>query len=183
MPHISLNNNLPGVTGLLEYRKDASVPLRELTQLLLRGDSTLSEADRELIAAAVSNQNKCVYCTTSHAATANAFLAENNTTKMVMENYNNAPISNKLKALLAIALQVQESGKAVSTQAIEHAKINCASDLEIHDTIMIAALFCFYNRYVDGLATIAPTDDTYYTEMALRLKEKGYYRPENGYKI
>ncbi len=60
MPYILLEAHLPGVTGLLEYRKDTGAPLRELTQLLLRGPSTLTEAERELIAAVVSHRNECV---------------------------------------------------------------------------------------------------------------------------
>ncbi len=181
MAYINLEAHLPGVTGLLEFRRDAAEPLRELTQILLRGASSLTEAERELIAVAVSNKNECVYCTTSHAAAADVYYGENETTQKVKEDIETAPVSNKMKALLAIALQVQESGKKVTPAAIQKAKENGANDLEIHDTVMIAALFCFYNRYVDGLGTYAPTDSKYYSEMAVRLKEKGYYRPEQGY--
>ncbi|MDX2304782.1 MAG: peroxidase-related enzyme [Microscillaceae bacterium] len=181
MAYIQVENHLPGVTGLLEFRKDAAEPLRELTQLLLRGANTLTEAERELIATAVSHKNECVYCTTSHAAAADAYYGDHEITEKVKNNIETAPISNKMKALLMIALQVQESGKKVTQQSIENAKKQGATDLEIHDTVMIAALFCFYNRYVDGLGTFAPTDPNYYTEMAQRLKEKGYYRPQRGY--
>ncbi len=181
MAHINLEAHLPGVTGLLEFRKDTAEPLRVLTQLLLRGPSSLTEAERELIATAVSSKNECVYCTTSHAAAADAYLGEHDTTQKVRENVATAPISDKMKALLTIALQVQQNGKEVTPTAIEHAKSQGATDIEIHDTVMIAALFCFYNRYVDGLGTYAPTDPVYYAEMAQRLKEKGYHRPPQGY--
>ena len=181
MAHINLENNLPGVTGLLEYRKDTSVPLRELTQILLRGKSTLSESDRELIATVVSNKNECVYCTTSHKAAADAFLGEEETSRTVNENIETSTVSKKLKMLLVIALQVQQGGKNVTEEAINSAIQEGATDLEIHDTVMIAALFCFYNRYVDGLGTFAPTEPIYYSEMAQRLKTNGYYRPINGY--
>jgi uncharacterized peroxidase-related enzyme len=181
MAHINLENQLPGVTGLLEFRKDASVPLRELTQILLRGANTLTEAERELIATVVSNRNECVYCTTSHSAAADVYFGDNEITTKIKENIETAPISDKMKALLSIALHVQENGKSVKATSIEKAKINGATDLEIHDTVMIAALFCFYNRYVDGLGTFAPTDPIYYSDMALRLKENGYYRPKTGY--
>lgn len=181
MAHIKLEEHLPGVTGLLEFRKDAAEPLRELTQLLLRGANTLTEAERELIATAVSSKNECVYCTTSHAAAADAYYGDNQITEKVKNNIETAPVGDKMKALLSIALHVQESGKKVTKQSIEKAKKQGATDLEIHDTVMIAALFCFYNRYVDGLGTFAPTDPVYYAEMAQRLKEKGYYRPKEGY--
>lgn len=181
MAHIKLEEHLPGVTGLLEFRKDAAEPLRELTQLLLRGANTLTEAERELIATVVSNKNACFYCTTSHSAAADAYYGDDQITQKVKNNIETAPVSDKMKALLAIAEQVQEGGKNVTEQAIEKAKARGATDLEIHDTVMIAALFCFYNRYVDGLGTFAPTDPVYYAEMAQRLKDKGYHRPEQGY--
>lgn len=181
MAYISVEEHLPGVTGLLEFRKDTSEPLRELTHILLRGKSTLTEAERELIATAVSHKNECVYCTTSHAAAADAYFGDSIVTSKVKEDYTQAPITDKMKSLLTIALQVQENGKKVTPLAIENAKNLGASDMEIHDTVMIAALFCFYNRYVDGLGTYAPSDAKYYTDMAWRLKENGYYRPKEGY--
>ncbi len=182
MPHINLNNNLPGITSLLEYRKETAQPIRELTQILLRGPSTLSEAERELIATAVSHKNECVFCTTSHTVVVDAFLGEANTCLQVKNNFEEANISEKLKGLIAIALQVQLSGKAVSTANIERAKHAGATDLEIHDTVLIAALFCMYNRYVDGLGTTLPTENSnYFPDLAARLTTTGYYRNEKGY--
>ena len=86
-----------------------------------------------------------------------------------------------MRALLTVAVQVQQSGKEVTHESISKAKANGATDLEIHDTVLIAALFCLYNRYVDGLATVAPNDPLYYEQMAVRLKSSGYYRPVEGY--
>lgn len=181
MPHISLESHLPGVTGLLEFRRDTAEPLRELTQILLRGESSLSPAERELIATLVSHKNRCVFCTTSHAAAADAYFGSSALTEQVCADHRTAPISEKMKALLTIASQVQESGKSVTPEAVEAAKNAGATDLELHDTVMIAALFCFYNRYVDGLATIAPTDPTYYKGLGIRLRNDGYHRPAQGY--
>lgn len=182
MPYIDLGSNLPGVTGLLEYRKDTGDLLRELTQLLLRGPSTLTEAERELIATAVSSANACIYCTTSHAAAADAYREDDiSLAQQVAADYRTAPVSDKLKTLLQIALHVQENGTAVTQHDIDRATATGATDREIHDTVMIAALFCFYNRYVDGLGTYAPADPEYYRSMAVRLKERGYGRPKEGY--
>ena len=181
MPYISLEQHLPGVTGLLEYRKDTATPLRELTQILLRGPSSLSEAERELIATIVSYKNECVYCTTSHTAAADVFMGENETSAKVKQDINTAPVSDKMKALLTIAVQVQQSGKNVKSETVVLAKNAGASDLEIHDTVLIAALFCLYNRYVDGLSTIAPTDPAYYKSLGERLKSNGYHRLPQGY--
>ena len=87
------------------------------------------------------------------------------------------------RSLLTIAAQVQGSGKNVTPEAVERAKNAGATDMELHDTVMIAALFSFYNRYVDGLATVAPNDAKYYSDMAERLKDKGYHRPQQGYEF
>jgi uncharacterized peroxidase-related enzyme len=181
MPYIQIEDHLPGVTGLLEFRKETSEPLRELTQILLRGPSSLTEAERELIATIVSHKNKCTFCVTSHAAAADAYYGNSETTTKLREDIQTAPVSEKMKALLTIAAQVQESGKSVTPAAVETAKQAGATDLELHDTVLIAALFCLYNRYVDGLATIAPTNPDYYKAMAERLKNNGYHRVKEGY--
>ncbi len=181
MPYIPLEEHLPGITGLLEYDKAAAAPIRELTQILLRGESTLTEGERELIATVVSNGNQCKFCTAAHTAAADILLDENNTTKAVKTNLATAPVSDKMKALLTIASMVRESGKAVTKEAIDKAKAEGATDIEIHDTVLIAALFCLYNRYVDGLATVTPTNPQFYEGLGERLQKHGYNRLPQGY--
>lgn len=181
MPYIPLEDHLPGITGLLEYRKDTAQPIRALTQFLLRGPSTLTEAERELIATVVSHRNECTFCATAHTAAADVLLGETETSARVKENISTAPVSNKMKALLTIAAQVQQGGKAVTTDAVKKAKEEGATDIEIHDTVLIAALFCLYNRYVDGLATVTPTNPDFYRGLGQRLKDHGYNRLPQGY--
>lgn len=176
MPYIDVESHLPGITGLLEYRKDTAAPIRDLTQLLLRGPSTLSTGDRELIATVVSHRNQCRFCTTAHAATTDLLYGECETSHRVKTDIESAPVPEKLKALLAIAALVQQGGKEVTNEAVERARSAGATDLEIHDTVLIAALFCLYNRYVDGLGTIAPADQHYYNALAGRLVDHGYQR-------
>lgn len=181
MPYIPLEEHLPGVTGLLEYDQTAAAPIRELTQILLRGESTLTEGERELIAAVVSNGNECRFCTAAHSAAADVLLGDVETSRKVKEDISTAPVSDKMKALLRIASQAQANGNAVTAEAIEKAKAEGATDIEIHDTVLIAALFCLYNRYVDGLATVTPTNPEFYQGLARRLKDHGYNRLPQGY--
>lgn len=181
MPHIPLEEHLPGVTGLLEYSRATSTPLRELTQVLLRGPSTLTETERELIATVVSHGNDCKYCSSSHAAAVVALSGDDDLAACVRKDISTAPVSEKMKALLQVAALVRVSGKAVTPESIAAAKLNGATDREIHDTVLIAALFCLYNRYVDGLATVAPDDPEYYAGLGTRLREHGYYRLPQGY--
>lgn len=181
MPHIPLDVNLPGITGILNYRTDTALPIRELTHLLLRGDSTLTKAERELIATVVSHGNECKFCTAAHAATADLLLGEKETVEQVKHDHAKAPVSDKMRALLTIAKAVQVSGKNVTTAMISRAKSEGATDLEIHDTVLIAALFSLYNRLVDGLASVTPTEPAFYDRLAHILVDKGYLPSENRY--
>jgi len=181
MPHLPLETHLPGITGLLEYRQDTGAPIRVLTQILLRGESTLTQAERELIATVVSHGNQCTFCTTAHTAAADLLLGETTTSEQVKRDPAQAPVSEKMKALLDIAQRTQQSGKRVSAEVIERARAAGATDLEIHDTVLIAALFCLYNKYVDGTASVTPTDPAYYQRLAERIVHNGYLRPAAGF--
>ena len=178
MPHITLNSDDPGIRGLLRYRPETARPIGELTNVLLRGPSTLTRGERELIAAYVSGLNDCRYCSASHSACAAAQLPEGMAlVDQVRADAGHAPVSAKLKALLAIAAAVQHSGLSVTAGLVADARAAEATDLEIHDTVLIAAAFCMVNRYVDGLATIAPEDPAVYAAGAQRLISQGYFPP------
>ena len=181
MPYIPLKENLPGITGLLDYRKDTALPIRELTQILLRGESTLSQGERELIASVVSYGNECAFCTAAHTATADVLLNDTTISEKVKYEPDTAPVSDKMKALLAIARATQKNGKLVTPAMVDEAKAQGATDMELHDTVLIAALFSLYNRYVDGLASVTPTEPAFYSRLAHILKDKGYMPSENRY--
>lgn len=66
MPHITLNSSEPGIRGLLLFRPETAGPLSELTEVLLRGPSTLTRGERELIATYVSGLNDCQYLSLIH---------------------------------------------------------------------------------------------------------------------
>jgi alkylhydroperoxidase family enzyme len=94
----------------------------------------------------------------------------------VKSNYATADIPEKLKALLAVAGKVQKGGKHVTADDIARARSAGATDREIHDTVLIAAAFCMFNRYVDGLGTWQPADPQAYREMGQRMAHEGYMR-------
>lgn len=170
---------MPGIRGLLAYRPETAEPLMRLAEVLLRGDSTLSRGERELIAAFVSRGNECEYCAGSHGASAAALLPGGAT--QVAETLAgapcDAPVSEKMRALLEIAGLVRADGRDVTAKAVADARSHGATDREIHDTVLIAAAFCMFNRYVDGLATIAPDDPALYAAGAQRLIKDGYLPP------
>ena len=178
MPHISLPEGLPGISSGFAFRPETAKPMRELAHILLHGPSTLTAGERELIATFVSSQNDCYFCQTSHGAAATAHLGnDSGLVEQVTRDFLQANVSDKLKALLVIAGQVQEGGKNVSSDSVEKARVQGATDLEIHDTVLIAAAFCMYNRYVDGLATWQPRDPAMYASMGEHLAMHGYLTP------
>ena len=177
MPHIALPEGLPGITSAMAYRPETAKPLRELAEVLLRGPNTLTPGEREMIATFVSTRNDCHFCQASHRAAAAHHLDGNyDLVDAVRKDHQHAPISAKLKALLTIAAKVQEGGKQVTDEDVSRARAEGASDHEIHDTVLIAAAFCMYNRYVDGLATWTPVDHDAYDDMGRRMAHEGYIR-------
>ena len=177
MPHIPLPEALPGISSAFAYRPATAAPMRQLAEVLLRGPSTLTSGEREMIAAFVSAGNDCTFCRASHRAAAAHHLDGNyELVDAVTRDYRTAPVSSKLKALLTIAGKVREGGKQVTSADVDRARAEGATDLEIHDAVLIAAAFCMFNRYVDGLATFTPTDPQAYDPMGRRMAKEGYVR-------
>jgi uncharacterized peroxidase-related enzyme len=175
MPHIALPEGVPGIRSALQFRPETAAPLLQLAEVLLRGPNTLTSGEREMIAAYVSSKNECRFCHSSHrAAAAHHLGGDYSVVDAVSADAQNAPVTAKLKALLAIAGKVQQGGTCVTAADIDRARAEGATDVEIHDTVLIAAAFCMYNRYVDGLATFTPTDDRVYDEMCRRMAQQGY---------
>lgn len=179
MAHIQVPEGVPGIRSLVMFRPETGKYLYELAQVLLRGESPLPEAERELIASYVSSRNNCMFCMNSHAAAARCLYGEEgHVVDEVLTGLNESSVSEKLKALLRIAGKVQILGKEVTPDDIAIARNYGASDREIHDTVLIAATFSMFNRYVDGLASFTPTDPAAYEEMGKRMSEKGYVLPQ-----
>lgn len=173
---INLENDLPGIRGPMQYSPETGKALNELAEILLHdNNNTLSRGEREMIGAYVSSQNDCFYCQNVHGALAqHYFKCDMQFIDDIKKDYESTSISPKLKALLSIAGSVQKGGKYVTSEQIEHAKNLGATDKEIHDTVLIAAAFCMFNRYVDGLNTWAPQDRQVYVERAPMRAKEGY---------
>lgn len=176
MAYIDLQNDLPGIRGPMAFRPETATPLNDLAHILLHDENnTLTRGERELIGAYVSSLNDCFFCQNVHGALAQHYMeCDMAFIDAIKREYATAPISEKLKSLLSIAASVQQSGKAVTPQQIETAKSFGATDVEIHDTVLIAAAFCLFNRYVDGLNTWAPQDRQLYVDRAKLRAADGY---------
>jgi uncharacterized peroxidase-related enzyme len=175
MPHINLPEGLQGIRAAMAFRPETAKPLNELAEVLLHATNSLTPGERELIATYVSSQNDCYFCQTVHGAIAAAHLnGDEALVKCVKADFWSAGISDKLKALLVIAGKVQQGGKHVTTADVEAARNVGATDIEIHDTVLMAAAFCMYNRYVDGLDTWQPHDEELYRQRGKKTAKEGY---------
>jgi uncharacterized peroxidase-related enzyme len=182
MAHIKLPEDLPGIRGAMAFRPETARPLNDLVEFLLHGPNSLTPGERELIATYVSSENDCYYCQTIHGAVAAASLnGDEALVKKVKVDFMNADIPEKLKALLAIAGKVQRGGKHVTAEDVARARELGATDVEIHDTVLIAAAFCMFNRYVDGLGTTQPRDEAMYRERGKWIARDGYVNVSKEY--
>jgi uncharacterized peroxidase-related enzyme len=177
MPHIDLQSEFPGIMAGFNFRPETAQPMRELAHILLHEPNSLTGGERELIATYVSSRNKTTFCELSHGAAAAAHLGGDQVVKQIKTDLSTAQVSPKMRALLNIAGKVQQDGKLVTSADVESARKEGATDMEIHDTVLIAAAFSMYNRYVDGLGTVQPTDPGMYAPMGRRLADEGYRVP------
>ncbi|MFJ5228407.1 carboxymuconolactone decarboxylase family protein [Kitasatospora sp. NPDC088391] len=180
MPHITLTNGLPGISGLLTQRPDTAAPLNRLAETLLHSPQSpaLSRGERELIAAYTSELNETEFCSGSHSAFAAAQLEGGaELVKAVLTDLDGAPVTPRLRALLRIAAAVRGPVRALPAELVAEARAAGADDEQIHDTVLIAAAFCLYNRYVTCLDTELPADPGYYAEGAERIVARGYAPP------
>ncbi|MBS1914230.1 MAG: peroxidase-related enzyme [Bacteroidetes bacterium] len=177
MAYIDLPENLPGIYGPLAFRPEIAEGMRGFTHALMRGTSSLSVAERELIAAYVSRLNGCFFCYQSHASTARyLFGADAGVVDAVIADLGSAPVDERMRALLGIAATVQRDARDVTREDADAARSAGADDVAIHDTVLVAAAFCMFNRYVDGLGTDAPSDPAVYAASAAE-RAAGGYRP------
>ncbi|RUA15033.1 MAG: carboxymuconolactone decarboxylase family protein [Flavobacteriia bacterium] len=182
MAHIKIDENLPGIRGLMHFRPETAQPMNDLAEVLLRSENSLSRGERELIATYVSSLNDCFFCQNAHGGITQHYLqCDMAFIDQVKDDFRASAISDKLKALLTIAGSVQKGGKHVTQDQVEQARKLGATDREIHDTVLISAIFCMFNRYVDGLGTSAPADRNFYINRGKQRAEEGYvhYDPKN----
>lgn len=175
MAYITVPDGHPGIRGLMQFRPETAKALNLLVEELLQTDIGLTKGEREIIATYVCTLNDCFYCRSIHGAIAKFHC--NGDEKFVQDAVNdpeNSQVSPKMKALLAIAKEVQQHGQNVQQHHIDAARAQGATDLELHDTVLIAAAFCMFNRYVDGLGTVQPTDQKIYDQMGKQRATEGY---------
>jgi uncharacterized peroxidase-related enzyme len=175
MPHIALPIDVPGIRGPLAFRPDAAKHLLGLAETILRQPASLESGERETIAAWTSYLNGCAFCMKSHAAAARAWLGAERSTALdhLLATEDASGFTPKMQALLALSRALQGCVLGVTPEHVERARAAGAGDQDIHDTVLITAAFCMYNRYIEGLGTRQAADHEY-EPMGRRLRDQGY---------
>jgi len=175
LSHITLPDGLPGIIGPLTAYPASRKPLNDLANVVLAGPSSLTRAERELIASFVSSRNQCRFCASSHTAAArHLYGSAKNVVEEALCEPERAPIGEKMRALLRIADKARQDGRLVLAEDVQQARDAGADDQAIHDTVLITGMFCMFNRYVDGLATWTPKDPAIYETIGERIALHGY---------
>ncbi len=147
-------------------------PLGELTEAAMRGPSPFTQAQRELIAAYVSGLSTCTYCYGTHVGVAEACGVAPDLIKALLIDIKTAPLEARMKPILRYARNLTLSpARVTEADAAAVYEVGWGDDA-LYSTVLVTALFNFYNRLVEGVGLALP--DGYVPEAAKRLSTKGY---------
>ena len=174
MAHTTSPGGTPGIVGQIFAHRESEEALNTLAQVVMCGPSPLTRAERELIAAVVSAGNDSYFCTNTHAAAARHLFGDRaGVVDAVLTDPGTGHPEERLRALLAIAAKVRRGGCSVTPDDVARARAAGADDREVHDTVLIAAMLCMFNRYVDNFGPWAPRDPSVYQEIGARIATTG----------
>lgn len=148
-------------------------PILEYHQILLRGPSPLSVAQRELIAAFVSGINACRFCHGAHTAVAEAFGVEPGLVQQLLDDVQGSPVSERMKPILAYVRKLTEAPASVRDADAEAVFAAGWDELALHHAIHVCALFNYMNRLVEGHG-IEPAGPEVLGGLTRQLHDKGY---------
>jgi uncharacterized peroxidase-related enzyme len=177
--------DLPGIVAVMALTPALGHHLRGLADVLLVDDypgATLSRAEREMLATAVSAANECFFCTDSHAAHAVALLERSGALELApaveaMAAGSFEGVSEKLRTLARIACTVAADARRLGADDVAAARAAGATDGDVQLAILIAAAFSMYNRLVDGFRARTPADTAVYRARAAEIATQGYAAP------
>lgn len=134
-------------------------PLCAYESLVMRGQSALSVADRELIAAYVSGLNACAYCHGAHSVFAKAYGIEVETIEALMEDRETAPVREDLKPILAYVEKLTISPSRMTETDAEAVYAAGWSEGALFDAIQVCGVFNLVNRFIEGTGVQSPGND------------------------
>lgn len=151
---------------------ETSRPLLDYHEVVMRGPSPFSVAERELIAAYVSGVNSCGYCHGVHSVTAEACGMPEGAAPAAVANLDTAPVADNMRPVLRYAGKLTRSPSSVTRADVEEVLAAGWDEDAVHSAVMVCALFNFMNRMVEGHGIKAGPD--YFATSGHRLKEVGY---------
>lgn len=151
---------VPNVFRAYARRPDHFRAFMNYHDVLMKGESGLSRAEREAVVVTVSAENACQYCMTAHGAALRILGKDPILAEQIANNWRTADLTPRLRAMLAFASRVNEPGFAATDDEIERLKTAGFSDDDIWDIAAIAAFFGFSNRMA-GLMDMRPNPEFY----------------------
>lgn len=181
-PIIGSLPDVPGILAAMRLTPSLERHLRGLADALLVEDypgATITRAERELLATAVSAGNDCFYCMDSHGAFANAVLERSGVTGLErlidgIKNGASDGLDDKMRALLHIARTVRREARDLTAADVATARAAGATDADVQLAVLIAAAFSMYNRMVDGFRAKTPPTADAFRAGAAEIVEHGY---------
>jgi uncharacterized peroxidase-related enzyme len=128
---------------------------------LLRGDSGLTKAQREMIAVVVSVENRCHYCIVSHSAALRKLTDDQVLVDRLATGYKYAEVEPKERAMLDFAVKLTRASHEATEADVDALRAAGWSDEEIMDIAQVAAMFNFTNRLASGLGWVP--NEEYFT--------------------
>jgi uncharacterized peroxidase-related enzyme len=163
-------NARPGL--ILKPHPESGALVMRLTEVLLRGPSTMTPAQRELIAAYTSAVNACEFCYGAHAATAEALGVDERWLTRLIDDVDTAPVDDKLKPILRYVRRLTRHPSSVRQQDVDAIFAAGWDEDAFYHVVAICGLFNFYNRLIDGYGVKSTPD--YRKRVGERLAEHGY---------
>ena len=142
---------VPNVLRVMALRPTHLLGWNAYYDELMRGDSGLSKAQREMIAVVVSAQNRCHYCVVSHSAALRKLTGDPTLVEQLATNYRYAPVEGRDRAMLDYAVKLTADSAACTLDDIDALRAAGWSDEDILDIAEVAAMFNFTNRLASGL--------------------------------
>ncbi|TBR11813.1 MAG: peroxidase [Rugosibacter sp.] len=161
------------VMDVFKLSPELTNPILDYHEVLLRGPSPLSIAERELIAAYVSGVNNCGFCHGAHTATAEACGIGKGLVKEFLADINHPELSEKMRPILSYVRKLTEVPSSITVEDVA-AVFNAGwNEQALHHAIHVCALFNFMNRLVEGhgIEALSPVISE---QLGRQLRDQGY---------
>jgi alkylhydroperoxidase family enzyme len=161
------------VIKLVKYRADFyGGPMGAITQDAMRGPSTWSIGDREMMAAFVAKSNHSDFCTKAHSAVATAAYRNGEKVSAVLSDPDTASIAEPLRATLLMLGKLTRE-HAVDADDVRAVLAAGASHKQIEDALAVCYSFNVIGRLADAFGFFVPGPKAF-EDGAKYLLTRGY---------